>query len=213
MDLHGSFVRRMDFTEGGRARKRVAVSRDEGELPDAEQAKPAASLATEAVASEDIPTQKSPCTPTKKATRNVSATPSPSPKEGLPTIIITTPTRSNTRRKSPPLHSSFEDSPLTWHDSEITGHNPTDPNDDGYGINGVGFRPTAAIAWARSQKRKQQVADYRTREAREARARRNERRRNGSNSGTASPQESPKALKKGRVRFDGPIEEIKDTAL
>ncbi|TVY30852.1 hypothetical protein LHYA1_G000812 [Lachnellula hyalina] len=66
---------------------------------------------------------------------------------------------------------------LTWHDDEITGHDPTDSDDDGEGINGIGFRPTAAEAYARTQKRKQQMEQYRTREAREARARRSERRR------------------------------------
>lgn len=79
------------------------------------------------------------------------------------------------RRGSPPLISDDEN-PLTWHDSEITGHLLSDPNDDGYGINGVGFRPTTAIAWARSQRRQRQVADWKSREAREARERRRERR-------------------------------------
>ena len=85
--------------------------------------------------------------------------------------------RPSTRSASPPLDGDPEDNPLTWHESEITGHNPTDPTDDGYGINGIGFRPTPAMAWARSQKRKQQIADYRSREAKEARQRRSERRR------------------------------------
>jgi len=84
------------------------------------------------------------------------------------------PTR--TRRGSPPLTGDEDENPLTWHDSEITGHLLSDPNDDGYGINGVGFRPTAAIAWTRSQKRQRQVADWKSREAREARERRKERR-------------------------------------
>ncbi|CAD6455717.1 46dbb565-3d69-48cd-bf48-4d3fdd6f2649 [Sclerotinia trifoliorum] len=66
---------------------------------------------------------------------------------------------------------------LTWHDDEITGHKPDDPDDDGEGINGIGFRPTPAIAYARAERRKQQMAGYRSREAREARARRSERRR------------------------------------
>ncbi|BCR85444.1 uncharacterized protein ACHE_20902A [Aspergillus chevalieri] len=80
------------------------------------------------------------------------------------------------RRGSPPLTGDEDENPLTWHDSEITGHLLSDPNDDGYGINGVGFRPTTAIAWARSQKRQRQVADWKSREAREARERRRERR-------------------------------------
>lgn len=79
------------------------------------------------------------------------------------------------RRSPPPPHSAPEN-PLTWHDSEITGHDPTDPSDDGYGINGLGFKPTASMAWNRSQRRQKQVADWRSREAREARERRREKR-------------------------------------
>ncbi|KAF7593432.1 hypothetical protein BBP40_011534 [Aspergillus hancockii] len=80
------------------------------------------------------------------------------------------------RKKSPPPASSTSDDSLTWHDSEITGHDPTDPTDDGYGINGIGFKPTAAMAWARSQKRQRQLADWKSRETREAREKRRERR-------------------------------------
>ena len=71
---------------------------------------------------------------------------------------------------------------LTWQDSEITGHlvDPaTDPEDDGTGLNGIGFRPTPALAYARAQKRRQQLMDWRAREARDARAKRSERRRRG----------------------------------
>lgn len=77
---------------------------------------------------------------------------------------------------SPPL------STLTWHDSEITGHlvDPSkDPDDDGTGLNGIGFRPTPALAYVRAQKRRQQILDWKAREAREARAKRSERRRRG----------------------------------
>lgn len=80
------------------------------------------------------------------------------------------------QRLSPPLTSSDIEDPFTWHDFEITGHNPTDPNDDGYGINGIGFKPTPAIAWARTEKRRKQVAEWRNREAREAREKRKEKR-------------------------------------
>ncbi|KAJ5163721.1 uncharacterized protein N7500_005551 [Penicillium coprophilum] len=84
------------------------------------------------------------------------------------------------QRLSPPLAGTpSEEDPLVWHDSEITGHNPSDPTDDGYGINGIGFKPTASIAWERSQKRRKQVAEWKNREAREARERRRERRRDG----------------------------------
>jgi hypothetical protein len=80
------------------------------------------------------------------------------------------------QRRSPSLADiSLEDS-MTWHDNEITGHSPTDPADDGYGINGVGFKPTAAMAAARSQKRQKQVAEWKSREARDAREKRRARR-------------------------------------
>lgn len=80
------------------------------------------------------------------------------------------------RRKSPPLTSERDIDPLTWHESEITGYDPTDPTDDGYGINGIGYKPTAAMAWERSQRRKKQVEEWKKREACEARERRKERR-------------------------------------
>ena len=68
---------------------------------------------------------------------------------------------------------------MTWRVDEITGHNPTDPDDDGEGINGIGFRPTKAEAESRGLRRKRQMEEYKSREAREARARRSERRGDG----------------------------------
>ncbi|KAL3426338.1 hypothetical protein PVAG01_03130 [Phlyctema vagabunda] len=87
---------------------------------------------------------------------------------------------------------------MTWHDDEITGHDPSDPEDDGEGINGIGFRPTAAMAHARTAKRKQQMEAYRTREAREARERRSERRRASELSKKSTKEEAETAR---RVRF------------
>ncbi|PHH79327.1 hypothetical protein CDD80_5090 [Ophiocordyceps camponoti-rufipedis] len=66
---------------------------------------------------------------------------------------------------------------LTWHEDEITVYDPHDADDDGTGVNGVGFKPTPAMAHARVMKRRQQMADYRRREESEARARRSQRRR------------------------------------
>lgn len=86
---------------------------------------------------------------------------------------------------------------LTWHDDEITGHDPDDPDDDGEGINGIGFKPTPAIAYARAEMRKKQLADYRSRESREARAKRNERRRGSPGLSSASREEEAAR----RVRF------------
>lgn len=96
--------------------------------------------------------------------------------------------------------SSPDQATLTWQEDEITGHD-IDPNsldDDGEGINGIGFRPTPATAYARDQRRKQQVSDWRAREAREARQKRFERRRGGGG-GTRSDNSTTKRT----VRFRG----------
>lgn len=79
---------------------------------------------------------------------------------------------------SPDSSQNFGDlADTTWQDSEITGHHiHTALGDDGEGINGIGFRPTPAIAQARSQKRKHQLSEWRAREAKEARQRRYEKR-------------------------------------
>lgn len=77
--------------------------------------------------------------------------------------------------KSPPPPSPAW--ALWWNDAEITGHDPKDPADDGYGINGVGFLPTPAIANARAERRKKQLAEWKNREAKEARQKRSDRRK------------------------------------
>ena len=116
--------------------------------------------------------------------------------------------RAKKRAGTPPLGGKGEDgeemrvvdeerTALTWHDDEITGHDPDDPDDDGEGINGIGFKPTPAEAYARAQKRRVQMAEYRNREAREARKMRSERRR-GSEVSKASREEAETAR---RVRF------------
>ncbi|KAK8136183.1 hypothetical protein PG984_004123 [Apiospora sp. TS-2023a] len=66
---------------------------------------------------------------------------------------------------------------LTWHEDEITVYDAEDKDDDGTGLNGIGFKPTAAAAYARAQKRRQQLSEYKKREESEARARRNQKRR------------------------------------
>ncbi|KAF2400089.1 hypothetical protein EJ06DRAFT_557150 [Trichodelitschia bisporula] len=86
------------------------------------------------------------------------------------------------RPKSPPLPSStgeMDASALAWQDEEITGHLAQDPDDDGYGLNGIGFKPTPAMAYSRLQKRREQILAWKSREAREARQRRAELRRRG----------------------------------
>ena len=125
----------------------------------------------------DVP---SPSTPSKRRTKNKKPS-HPTPKK---------------RRKSPPLTSEREIDPLTWHESEITGYDPTDPADDGYGINGIGFKPTAAMAWERSQRRQKQVEEWKKREAREARERRKEKR-----DGILPEDAAPASPSKKKVTF------------
>lgn len=202
LNLQGGFIRRLDYMDAGRPRKKVAVTSDEDELLDGQAPASRTEVVAEQNHARDLSATDRPTTPSKATKVDAAFSPSQKPQES--TTIVSTPRKS--RSRSPPLHTSVEENPLTWHDSEITGHNPTDPDDDGYGINGIGFRPTGAIAWARSQKRNQQVADYRSREAREARQRRSERRRYGTASRPVSPAESPRAdRKKGKVRFESDL--------
>lgn len=93
------------------------------------------------------------------------------------TLPLEIPETPRLRPVSSPTPPSPPSPALWWTDTEITGHNPNDPTDDGYGINGVGFLPTPAIANARSERRKRQVAEWKNREARDARQKRSDRRR------------------------------------
>jgi hypothetical protein len=184
LDLQGTFVRQIAFTDAGHTKKRFAQS---GERPESQNAL-------------DMPSLEERCaSPMTEPANNVFPTNlnfDLEPSKSSSNIVD----RPRAHSRSPPLDGDPEDNPMTWHESEITGHNPTDPNDDGYGINGIGFKPTPAIAWARSQKRKQQLAEYRNREAREARQRRSERRRVGSRELSAETAENVK--KRGaKVRF------------
>ncbi|KAF1352037.1 hypothetical protein BDV97DRAFT_397089 [Delphinella strobiligena] len=126
-----------------------------------------------------------------------------------PTISLLLPTPSTT-------NTDCTDTSMTWHDSEITGHlwNPdTDADDDGEGINGIGFRPTAATEWKRKENRKRQVTEWRAREAKEERRRRLERRKRDTsgesraslanlvNSVSDDVPERNQAGKRVRVRF------------
>lgn len=57
-----------------------------------------------------------------------------------------------------------------WQPSEITGHDPADPEEDNRGMNGIGYQKTKQDAWKLGQQRKKQISDWRSREAKEARA-------------------------------------------
>ena len=116
-----------------------------------------------------------------------------------PVSSPTPPPTAKKQRSPPPLSPT-----LWWHDEEITGHNPNDPTDDGYGINGIGFLPTPAIANARAERRKKQVAEWKNREAREARQKRGDRRRRRdleSGSSGSSTNAGKRASESRKVRF------------
>ncbi|KAI0143647.1 hypothetical protein GGR57DRAFT_346078 [Xylariaceae sp. FL1272] len=97
----------------------------------------------------------------------------------------TPPPSSKRKGSTQPIHKEDEEpviidpirAALTWREDEITIYDPEDQDDDGTGINGIGFRPTPAVAYQRAQKRRQQLAEYKKREESDARARRNQRRR------------------------------------
>ncbi len=134
--------------------------------------------------------------------KEIAETPTPSKtaRAESPSPGIDTKNPGRTKPPSMPPRSSPPPDTSTWRDIEITGHAPTDPSDDGYGINGIGFRPTPAMAQARAQKRTQQILDWRNREAREARQKRSERRRvNGR--GVTEEGELGKPDQRRRVRF------------
>ncbi|KAH8130705.1 hypothetical protein FP744_10004198 [Trichoderma asperellum] len=99
---------------------------------------------------------------------------------------------------------------LTWHEDEITIYDPNDKDDDGTGINGIGFKPTPALAHARVMKRRQQMAEYRKREENEARNKRSQRRRGE----VAAPsRRDHKSLPSRKVRFtDGESRNLTMTA-
>ncbi|KAF4556173.1 Hypothetical protein D9617_1g080480 [Elsinoe fawcettii] len=98
----------------------------------------------------------------------------------------TTPQKSK-KRLSPPsqaqgLDSSSPAQMAFWQPKEITGHiiDTSTPDDsDGLGINGIGFQPTAAGLEVRRAKRRQQISEWRAREAKEDRRKRFEKRRGG----------------------------------
>ena len=87
---------------------------------------------------------------------------------------------------------------------KLQGHgpDPQDPADDGEGINGVGFSPTPAIAYARTQRWRKQLNLWKERESREARAKRGELRRRQDSGGMicAAKPNGDKDAKRARFR-------------
>lgn len=170
--------------DGGRSRKRMkrnesldspapspTVVVEIGETPDC--------YAKGSIVQRPSPPSSSPMQQTSFTAVRVLVSPPPQPaSKPLPSSGSTKPDDGSLS----PLPCSGDLTPdqaaLTWQDDEITGHQlDLGGDDDGEGINGIGFRPTPAIAYARSQRRKQQVSEWKAREGREARQRRIEKRR------------------------------------
>lgn len=107
------------------------------------------------------------------------ATPSSTPPNAETAQVPEVPETPNIRPSSPTLQAPLRLKSPPPLNLTSTGSEPISPDssfDDLTGVNGIGFRPTPAIAYARARRRKQQVADWKSREAREARQRRSERR-------------------------------------
>lgn len=108
-----------------------------------------------------------------KRQRRVSPSMSPSPR---PIPRSMSPSARKLSHRSPPpseLSSSPSDAELTqfwWQPSEIVGHDPNDPDEDDRGVNGIGYQKTKAEQWRISEKKKRQIAEWRSREAKEARS-------------------------------------------
>ncbi|KAB5545774.1 hypothetical protein GE09DRAFT_218809 [Coniochaeta sp. 2T2.1] len=172
------------------ARKRVKLPQDRDPEPDTAVDKDPPGIPQARPRSKTPPifTIERPGTPPLKKSTPITQPastggPSPPPPPVQPTPAFQwPPSPPDTADSTEAMTVAFRAS-MTWHEDEITIYDPDDSDDDGTGINGIGFKPTPAVAYARGVKRKQQLAEYRKREEREARARRSQRRR-----GTASPR-------------------------
>lgn len=108
-----------------------------------------------------------------KRQRRASPTASPSP-QPIPRSM--SPSARKLSHRSPPpseISSSPSDAELAhywWQPSEIVGHDPEDPEEDNRGVNGIGYQKTKAEQWRISEKKKRQLAEWRSREAKEARS-------------------------------------------
>ena len=97
--------------------------------------------------------------------------------------------------------SHNQDENMTWQEDEITGHDiDHTADDDGEGINGIGFIPTPAMVTKRSEWRRRQILEWRARESKEARQRRYDKRKS-SNRDSAISLEEGGSFKRRMVRF------------
>lgn len=114
-------------------------------------------------------TMSSPSKRQRRASPTVSPSPQPIPRSMSPSAR-------KLSHRSPPaseISSSPSEAELAqhwWQPSEIVGHDPDDPEEDNRGVNGIGYQKTKAEQWRISEKKKRQLAEWRSREAKEARS-------------------------------------------
>jgi hypothetical protein len=151
--------------------------------------------------------------PPRRVTSPPPSTPiaSPSLEEhqnlSLPLAIKITQDKLSTLRCDSPTAFADEDEPpnqdenMTWQDDEITGHDVDHTaDDDGEGINGIGFIPTPAMVTKRSEWRRRQITEWRARESKEARQRRYDKRKSSHRDSAISLEEGG-SFKRRMVRF------------
>jgi hypothetical protein len=107
----------------------------------------------------------------------------------------------NTRAQHVEEEAPLDSESMTWQDSEITGHDIDHAaDDDGEGINGIGFIPAPAIVTKRSEWRRRQISEWRARESKEARQRRYDKRKPSHRDSAISFDDSVSS-KRRMVRF------------
>jgi hypothetical protein len=120
-------------------------------------------------------------------------------------IKITQDKLSSLRCDSPTTPAEEEplnpDDNMTWQEDEITGYDiDHTADDDGEGINGIGFIPTPAMVTKRSEWRRRQITEWRARESKEARQRRYDKRKSSHRDSAISLEEGG-SFKRRMVRF------------
>ncbi|KAI4717932.1 hypothetical protein E4T48_05863 [Aureobasidium sp. EXF-10727] len=168
----------------------------------------------------DSPTLNKPTSPRSRfilhPPRRVTSPPPPTPVASpsleenhhmtLPAAIKIAQDKLSTLRCDSPTTLAEDDTPdrnenMTWHEDEITGHNiDYTSDDDGEGINGIGFIPTPQMVTKRSEWRRRQILEWRARESKEARQRRYDKRKTSQRDSAISLDEGT-SFKRRMVRF------------
>ena len=158
---------------------KIAVRERDSADPENEGSTETADLPPQESPLEDTLMEPSPVPPNpKRATKKRAKTPTTTPKR-------TSKKAKKKAKKKPPAEdpdSSDREivdplrASLTWQEDEITVYDPEDADDDGEGMDGVGFQPPPGAARATARRKLGQLAGYRRMVEQEARERRRRRR-------------------------------------